>query len=372
MTSRVREVRAGTATLSLPAPLRLGPLEITEREYAAVQVETDDGLVGSAYCLTRNAPVAACVERLVAPVVTGRDVDPQACWEACSRATVTIGRSGLVVRALGLVDIALWDVAAQASTMPLWRCLGGPDAPAPPVPVPVPVMMVAAYPRADRSPESLAEDVLRYAAEGYPLLKVARDPDPARMRRLLEAAAAGLPPGAQLVVDAGFGWRTPAEALAELPQWGESPLAWLEDPLVPEDAEGCAAIRREGRHPVAVGDEVTHISTYHALLDAGAIDVLRLDVVAIGGVTPARRVQALAAERDVPVSFHVYTEVSVHLAAGHPGAVVETFDPDVPGGNPLDPAHLLRTGGPALAAGTTVPPDRPGLGFDLDWERFGW
>jgi L-alanine-DL-glutamate epimerase-like enolase superfamily enzyme len=366
MTSRVRVVRVGTANLPLPAPLRLGPLEIREREYAAVQVETDDGLVGSAYCLTRSAPMAACVERLLAPVVTGHHADPESCWDACSRATVAIGRSGLVVRALGLVDIALWDVAAQAAKMPLWRFLSSAAGLAPPVPV----MMVAAYPDPDRSAEVLAEDVLRYATEGYPLLKVARDPDSKRMRRLLETAAAGLQPGVQLVVDAGFGWRTAEEALTELAQWGESPLAWLEDPLVPEDAEGCAAIRREGNHPVGVGDEVTHISTYRALLDAGAIDVLRLDVVAIGGVTPARRVQALAAEGNIPVSFHVYPEVSVHLAAGHRGAVVETFDPDVPGGNPLDPAHLLRTGGPTLAGGTATPPDDPGLGFDLDWARF--
>jgi L-alanine-DL-glutamate epimerase-like enolase superfamily enzyme len=370
--SRVAAVRAGTVTLPLPAPLRLGPLEIAAREYAAVRVETEDGLVGEAYCLTRNAPVAACVERLIAPVVLGREADPEALWDSCSRATVAIGRSGLVVRALGLVDIALWGVAAQAAEAPLWRLLGarGRDAAGPPVPVPV--MMVAAYPLADRTPESLAEDVLRYAADGYPLLKLARDADPGRMRRLLDVAAAGLPGGSALVVDAAFGWRTASEALAELPLWGETPLAWLEDPLVPEDAEGCAAIRRKGLHPVGVGDEVTHVSTYRALLDAGALDMLRLDVVAIGGVTAARRVQALAAGRGVPVSFHVYPEVSVHLATGHPGAVVETFDPDVPGGNPLDPAHLLYRGGPALAGGRAVAPDVPGLGFELDRARFTW
>ena len=79
--------------------------------------------------------------------------------------------------------------------------------------------------------------------------------------------------------------------------------------------------------------------------------MLRLDVLAIGGITPARHVQALAAERGVPVSFHIYPEVSVHLAAGEPGGIVETFDPDVPGGNPLDPAHLLYSGGPVFADG---------------------
>jgi len=363
MTSRVRVVRAGTATLPLPTPLRLGPMEIHAREYAGVEVETDDGIIGKAYCLTRNAPVAACVERLIAPVVVGRDPDAEALWDDCSRATVAAGRTGLVVKALGLVDVALWDIAAQVAGVPLWRHLGA-TAPT------APVMMVAAYPIADRTPESLAEDVIRYARAGYSLLKIARDPEPARMHRLLESAADGLPDGARLVVDGGYGWRSSDEALDEIALWGDTPLAWLEDPLAPEDAEGCAAIRRRGPYPVGVGDEVSHIGTFRALLDAQALDVLRLDVLAIGGVTPARRAQALAVERNVPVSFHVYPEVSIHLAAGTPGSIVETFDPDLPDGNPLDPAHRLSTGGPALGAGLATAPDAPGLGFELDWSLF--
>ncbi|MCJ7710446.1 MAG: mandelate racemase/muconate lactonizing enzyme family protein [Chloroflexi bacterium] len=338
-------------------------MEILEREYAAVEVETDAGVVGKAYCLTRNAPVAACVERLIAPVVMGRDPDAEALWDDCSRATVAVGRTGLVVKALGLVDIALWDIAAQVADVPLWRHLGANT------PI-APVMMIAAYPLPDRSPESLAEDVVRYAAAGYKMLKVARDPDPDRMRRLLESAGAALPAGARMVVDAGYGWRSSHEALSEIAGWGGTPLAWLEDPLVPEDAEGCAAIRRAGPYPVGVGDEVSHICTFRALLAERALDVLRLDVLAIGGVTPARRVQALAAEWDVPVSFHVSPEVSVHLAAAGRGASVETFDPDLPGGNPLDPAHLLLTGGPTLEKGLAVAPNAAGLGFQLDWARF--
>ena len=151
---------------------------------------------------------------------------------------------------------------------------------------------------------------------------------------------------------------------------GRTPLAWLEDPLVPEDAEGCAAIRRECGHPVGVGDEVTHIATLRALLDAGALDILRLDVPAIGGITPARRVQELAADRGVPVSLHIYPEVSVHLAALRPGTLVETFDAEIPGGNPLDPAHTLCDGGPGFRDGVAVAPEAPGLGFEFDWSRF--
>lgn len=363
MNSRISLVRVGTATLPLPSPLRLGPMEIVAREYAGVEVETEDGIVGKAYCLTRDAPVAACVERLVAPVVMGRAAHAESLWDDCSRATVAVGRTGLVVKALGLVDVALWDAAAQAAGVPLWHLLGATTAAAP-------VMMVAAYPLADRSPESLAEDVIRYGRAGYRLLKIARDPEPARMRRLLGSAAAGLPDEARLVVDAGYGWRSSDEALAEIALWGDTPLAWLEDPLVPEDADGCAAIRRLGPYPVGVGDEVSHIATFRSLLAAQALDVLRLDVLSIGGITPARRVLALAAARNMPVSFHVYPEVSIHLAAATPGSHVEMFDPDLPAGSPLDPAHRLSHGGPTVSEGTALAPDAPGLGFDLDWRLF--
>ena len=353
MSGRVTAVRAGTATLALPAPLRLGPMLIEERGYAAVEVETDDGLVGKAYCLNRGAPVAACVEQLVAPVVVGREADPERLWEECSRATVAIGRTGLVVRALGLVDIALWDIVAQAAGAPLWRHLGGTD-PA------VRAMMVAAYPLSDRTPESLADDVIRYGAAGFTLLKVARDPTPLACAASSSAAAAGLPETARLVVDGGYGWRSSREALAELPAWGDTPLAWLEDPLVPEDAEGCAAIRRECGHPVGVGDEVTHIATFRALLDAGALDILRLDVPAIGGITPARRVQELAADRGVTVSLHIYPEVSVHLAALRPGTLVETFDAQIPEGTRSTRPIPSATAGPGSATASPLPPKHPG------------
>jgi len=359
----IASIDVATVRLTLPAPLRLGPVTVASREYAAVRVTTESGLVGSAYCLTRDAPVDACVTRLVAPALLGTDsAPPEAAWHRASRATVLVGRVGLVLRALGLVDIALWDIAAQRVGHPLWRLLSG-------SPNPVPAMIVAAYPLPERSPESLADDVLRLAGAGYRLLKVARDPDPDRMRRLLGRVASRLPTAASIVVDAGFGWEEPAAALTEISNWGDPPLAWLEDPLVPEDVEGYAELRRRAACRIGVGDELSSQASFRALAAADALDVLRLDVVAIGGVTPARAVMTLAAEHRLDVSFHVYAETSIHLAMAA-GGTVETFERDIPGGNPLDPADRLLVGGPLFSAGTAIAPARPGLGYELDWELF--
>lgn len=363
MTDPIVSIDVATVRLNLPAPLRLGPVEIASREYAAVRVTTGSGLVGSAYCLTRDAPVDACVTRLIAPALVGTDgMDPEAAWHRASRATVFVGRVGLVVRALGLVDIALWDIAAQRARVPLWRLLSG-------SPLPVPAMIVAAYPLIDRSPESLADDVLRHAEAGYRLLKVARDPDPTRMRRLLDRVATQLPAAASIVVDVAFGWEAPPAALAELAGWGGHPLAWLEDPLVPEDVDGYAELRRRAACPIGVGDELSSQATYRELAEAEALDVVRLDVVAIGGVTPARAVLALAAKHRLDVSYHTYAETSIHLAMAA-GGTVETFERGIAGGNPLDPSDSLLVGGPVFSEGTAIASTLPGLGFELDWEQF--
>ncbi len=363
MIDPIAAIEVGTARLDLPVPIRIASGEIRSREYAAVRVTTEQGLSGRAYCLTREAPVAACVQQLVSPALIGSDsADPEAAWRQASRATIMPGRVGLVVRAVGLVDIALWDVAAQRHGVPLWRLLGAEHGR-------LPVMSVAAYPTPDRTPESLAADVLRNAAAGHRLVKIARDPDPARMARLFDLLKAPLPAATGLVVDAGYAWTDAASAAAEVALWDAPELAWLEDPLVPEDIDGYRALGDAIPQRIGAGDELSSIAVYRDLLRASALDVLRLDLVCIGGVTPAREVLQLAERHGVEVSFHVYPEMSAHVAAAS-GALIESFERDLPGGNPLDPADRLISGGPVFSAGSAVIGDRPGLGFELDWERF--
>lgn len=348
--SEIARIDTATSVLPLPEPLQLGAMTVTRREYAAIQATAGDGTLGVAYCLSREAPMAEIVQRLVAPHAVGADADdPTSTWERMLRGSAIVGRVGLVRRAIGLVDIALWDIAARRAGVPLWRLLGTGDAPRE-------AMLVAAYPSSQRTPRHVADEVLAQAA-GWAQVKISRIPDPAYMRELLALLNAQLPPSTGLVVDVGFGWPDADTALAEIAQWGEPRLTWLEDPLLPEDAAGVARIRRESGLPVAVGDEVTDPTVLKALVELGEVDALRLDVVAIGGVTPARQIIAWAAERGVLVSGHVYPEVTAHL-----GIHVETFARGV---NPYDPAPSFVLGGPRFA-GAVAPSDVPGLGFGLD------
>ena len=346
----IARIDTATAVLPLPAPLQLGAMTVTRREYSAVQATDADGTTGIAYCLSREAPMVAIVERLVAGHAAGADADdPAATWERMLRGSAIVGRVGLVRRAIGLVDIALWDIAARRAGVPLWSLLGTGDAPRE-------SMLVAAYPSPSRTPREVADEVLAQA-EGWTMVKISRSPDPAYMRELTGILNAELPAGTGLVVDVGFGWPDAEAALTEIAQWGDPRLAWLEDPLLPEDAAGVARIRAESGLAVAVGDEVTDPAVLKALVEVGGVEALRLDVVAIGGVTPARELIAWASERGVPVSGHVYPEVTAHLGIG-----VETFARGI---NPYDPAPSFIVGGPSFE-GRIRPTDAAGLGFALD------
>jgi L-alanine-DL-glutamate epimerase-like enolase superfamily enzyme len=353
------EVTAVTTRLELPRPIVLGTMRIASRAYAVVTVRTESGLEGNAFALSRDAPVAAVVQQQLAPVLVGRDSDLVAArFDECFRATVASGRVGVVLRALSLVDVALWDVKGKRAGLPLWRLLGG-NAPE------VPAMVVGGYPTGE-PPEELAARVGEYGRDGWPLVKLARVGDHAVMRRLVDASLAAIPDGTRLVVDAAWSWRRPDEVVRELEAWGDPPLAWLEDPLPTEDVEAYRKLAGCSSAPIGAGDEITDPHLLRAHLAADTLDVLRVDATTIGGVSGAQRLMQAAAAAAVPVSCHVYPELHVHLAAANAdGATVETFDGR---DNPFDPAARLYSGGPEWRPGLAVAPETPGLGIELDRE----
>jgi L-alanine-DL-glutamate epimerase-like enolase superfamily enzyme len=360
----IAAVEAVSVTLPLPTPVRLGASDLKEREYALVRVTTGAGLVGSAYCLTRGAPIVEAVDRLITPVLLGEDSDAiEARFAQGSRATIMSGRSGVVMRALGLVDIALWDIKGRRASTPLWRLLGGfqPS---------VAALLVAGYRLRGGSLPALADELVAYALRGHRLIKVARIDDRESMTWLLREVVSRLPAASGLVVDAGYGWSTVAEALDEIGAW-DIPLTWLEDPFPPERAAAIARLRERCPHPLAVGDEASAAAT-RALLETRLIDYLRLDIPAVGGITPALALMTLAAAAEIPVSFHVYPEISIHLAAARAQAsIVESFDTTLPGGNPFDPAHLLTGIALPMDDGRITASEEPGLGFTLAWPGEG-
>ncbi|HYM68945.1 MAG TPA: enolase C-terminal domain-like protein, partial [bacterium] len=94
-----------------------------------VRVTTDDGRVGIGECIARRAPevVTAVVDRLLAPLVIGRDPwDVEGLWDEMLALLRRWGHSrGFVVEGMSGIDIALWDILARSVGQPLYKFLAG-------------------------------------------------------------------------------------------------------------------------------------------------------------------------------------------------------------------------------------------------------
>jgi L-alanine-DL-glutamate epimerase-like enolase superfamily enzyme len=134
---------------------------------------------------------------------------------------------------------------------------------------------------------------------------------------------------------------------------------WFEEPIVCEDVAGHARLAAKLEIPIAAGEMLFSRAEFEAYLDRDALAVVQPDVTRLGGLTPWLKVAALAEQHHRPLSPHLLPEVGVHLACGLPGVTSVEYMPWL---YPLflDPPHLVQ--------GKLVPPQRPGLGLEIDPE----
>jgi L-alanine-DL-glutamate epimerase-like enolase superfamily enzyme len=146
-------------------------------------------------------------------------------------------------------------------------------------------------------------------------------------------------------------------------------LRWLEEPVIPDDIAGYAALRAAGRIPVAGGEHEFTLYGFRQLLDAKAVDYIQFDTNRVRGITQARKVAALAEAHGVPVVPHAGQMHNYHLVmASYNSPMAEFFPPvDVEVGNEL--FWYIFKGEPTPQNGfIELDATRPGLGVEIDEE----
>jgi mandelate racemase len=135
-------------------------------------------------------------------------------------------------------------------------------------------------------------------------------------------------------------------------------LAWIEEPVRHDDFAGCAAIARAISTPVQIGENFSQVYDMQQAIAARACDLVMPDLERIGGITGWQRAAALAAASGLPMSSHLYPEVSAQLLATTPTAHFLEY---VDWMNPLleEPLQIMD--------GMAIPSSRPGVG--LAWNQ---
>ncbi len=285
-----------------------------------IRIETDEGITGIAEVETLADAVQGIVyarpahskARGLRELLIGLDPrEPSLLWDLMYESTCYVGRRGLMMHAIGGVDIALWDIAAQARGLPVHELLGGAKRD----------RLEAygtIYPMA-RTEQGVQQQVQDAKTRLHLRnIKFAADPwwmeDLALTGRLLRAARKALGEEGSLIVDAALAYQTAEEALRLLPVLRDVNILFLEAPLPLDDIEGHARLAREGV-PLGVGDlGLTHVDEFIQFMDQGGASICQPDITSVGGFTGIRKIALAAKQRGKRVITHGY-KTNIEIAA---------------------------------------------------------
>jgi D-galactarolactone cycloisomerase len=331
------------------------------RSATLVQVETDKAITGLGSCSGNGELIEFIVANVLKPLLIGMDpTEIDAIWDKAyvRGGHKEFGTRGIGVVALSGVDIALWDILGKVRGVPLYQLLGGKCRDK------VPVYATALYPE---EPSRVAKRARGFAEQGFHGVKIKVGFDLDQDIRIVRAVREELGKDFVIMTDANQGY-TLDVALKAADAFAECGAYWLEEPLFVEDIEGHATLREKGKTPIAVGENLHMCYAFENFIARGAVDFIQPDVARAGGITEIRKITAMATKHKVPVSFHTWGDgvalaASVHLAAALQDCIVMELDYTY---NPLREELLDEPF--TVENGYLIPPEKPGLGIELNEE----
>ena len=364
----IRRVRAIPVSVPLDTQVRWSTRAVTAREFVLVSLEAGEHVgVGYTYAGMRTArSLAAYVDDVIAPRLVSQSARaPSRPWPDLFQESLLVGRRGFALRAISAVDIALWDLFGKITGQPVYRLLGGTRDT-------VEAYASGGYYRPGDPLERIDREIGRYLELGFTDVKIkigglGVHEDAARVGRVRELIGRD----GRVALDVNNAWTTPAEAIRFIRMVEEFDPWWVEEPLMPDDIAGHAAIAAAVDVPIATGEIHSSRWDFRQLIEARAVDILQPDVAVIGGVSEWMKVAHAAAVFDLPVAPHWNHEVHVQMSAAVANCLtVEWFDidQDIVNFERLL-AEPLRPSGGRLAV-----PDRSGMGLVFDdaaVERYG-
>lgn len=359
MTAIVTKIETLEITIPLPKPLLLGAMPIVARQYAIVRVYDNEGNFGVTYGLTRGAPIAATMERLIAPRWVNQKLENHdQFYENTVAGNHFMGTHGIFWRALSLADCALHDLLAKRAGKSLCEYLGGSIKP-------VQTMVAGCYPTSDETETSLIALMQHMVSYGAAGIKITSSTDYVRDTARLAICRRAIPDGPPFVNDLYCMVKDIPALIEQARRWTDFRMLWVEDPLPFDDIAGVATIANALPYAVGVGDEQASRLHFERLMDQGQIGVLRLDATVCGGVRAFVKIAAAAAQRGIPVSCHIFHHLHAQLAAAIPN--VQWIEYMLPETN-VESIHLLWNSDLQWENGRLVPSALPGIGCDWNTE----
>jgi mandelate racemase len=332
-------------------PLGTSAARMEMAPFVLVDLETEEGVSGRAHAFCYMDIAAPMIRQVIARLsewLEGSAVEPAAIGKLGRSRFRLLGTPGVVGMALSALDVACWDALARAAGVPLASYLGGK------------LDSVPAYNSNGLSlteSDGLADEALALLEPGFEAIKIRLGRADAREDlRAVRKVRAAIP--LEFALPADFNQALSVDAAIERgADLDDEGLEWIEEPVAHDDFVGCAQVAAALETPVQIGENFSGPATLATAIELSSSDYIMLDLMRIGGVSGWLQAADLAAKAGIPVSSHLYPEVSVHLLAASPTAHWLEY---------VDWALPVLEGGVSISAGQAGVPVGPGCGVAWD------
>ena len=347
-----------TTILKVPEDEPLANMPEAEGRFRPVvilRLRTDNGLEGiglTFYGGAMTGSLCKAVDELAELSVGADPMRVEAVIESLRATGDSAGPGGIFSLALSAIDTALWDIKGKALEQPLWKLLGGHRDR-------VPTYASGAL-RRGLTDDQAAQAARTLVEKGFTQMKTQMalpgNPTPADEIRRVRTVREAVGPDITLMCDINQRWR-PEQAIDIGSRVEDVGLFWLEDVTTADDYQGLARVTAALNTPIAGGEYLYGIRPFRQMIEARSVDIVMVDIVRAGGVTPWMKIAAMAEAFNLPIVSHVMPEILVHLVAACPNGLTVEYMPWM---------LALYEETPAIENGELVLPDKSGLGLKFD------
>ncbi len=312
---QIRSVQTYFLKIPLDRTIRDSLFEVSYIGLPVVKLTTDDGLEGWGF--NWNTAGGAefpkeMIDRYMAKTLIGKDpmgrkrIVHELFFIETFGWDFRLGRNGLAVMAVSMIDMALWDILCKRANLPLWKVLGGYHD------------RVEAYNTHGGWLSWTIEELVSNSKslvfeEGYSAIKLkVGSPNPLDDYERLKAVRAAVGNSVKVMIDANTKWD-----LETALRWGRrfddfNPF-WFEEPINPLDISGHATLRSKISTPIAIGESIHNKFTFRDYVFQKAADILQVDATKVAGITEWLEIANFAAASNVNVYPHTNIQQPLHV-----------------------------------------------------------
>lgn len=257
-----------------------------------VTISTDEGVQGHSFLGTSGQGAdfdgPSIIERFKSLLIGKDPLQREELWQLCM-----LGVRRSTIRAVGAVDVALWDIGGKVAGLPVYKLLGGYRE------------SIHAYASSPVYPtsEEYVEEAQRLKDAGWTAYKIHPPTFPDQDIAVCEAVRKGVGDDHVVMLDSTWSYQyTDAVRVGRAIE--ELGFLWYEDPLADDDIYNYVKLRQKLDIPILATEySPGGFTAYGPWITERATDYLRGDVAVKGGITPLMKTAHLAE------AFHMNYEV---------------------------------------------------------------